>query len=102
MPDKNENSNKIKCSFCGKEQEQVRRIVAGPGVCICDECIELCQEIIEEDFIEVNDVEPQDIPKPKEIKTILDEFVIGQEMAKKSMATTKRPEISYPNGNITS
>ena len=74
MPDKNDNnSNKIKCSFCGKEQEQVRRIVAGPGVCICDECIELCQEIIEEDFIEVRDVEPQDIPKPLEIKNILDE-----------------------------
>ena len=50
MPDKSENTTKIKCSFCGKEQEQVRRIVAGPGVCICDECIELCQEIIEEDF----------------------------------------------------
>lgn len=86
MPDKNDNTNKIKCSFCGKEQEQVRRIVAGPGVCICDECIELCQEIIEEDFIEVRDVEPQDIPKPQEIKNILDEFVIGQDMAKKSMA----------------
>ena len=86
MSDKNENSNKIKCSFCGKEQEQVRRIVAGPGVCICDECIELCQEIIEEDFTEVRDIEPQDIPKPKEVKAILDDFVIGQKMAKKSMA----------------
>ncbi len=86
MPDKHEHQNKIKCSFCGKEQEQVRRIVAGPGVCICDECIELCQEIIEEDFSENVTPEPQEIPKPKEIKSILDEFVIGQEMAKKSMA----------------
>jgi ATP-dependent Clp protease ATP-binding subunit ClpX len=88
MPDKDkhENQNKIKCSFCGKEQEQVRRIVAGPGVCICDECIELCQEIIEEDFSESAAPEPQEVPKPKEIKAILDEFVIGQEQAKKSMA----------------
>jgi ATP-dependent Clp protease ATP-binding subunit ClpX len=88
MPDKDkhENQNKIKCSFCGKEQEQVRRIVAGPGVCICDECIELCQEIIEEDFSESVSPEPQEIPKPREIKAILDEFVIGQEQAKKSMA----------------
>ena len=88
MPDKDkhENQNKIKCSFCGKEQEQVRRIVAGPGVCICDECIELCQEIIDEDFSESAAPEPQEIPKPKDIKAILDEFVIGQEQAKKSMA----------------
>jgi len=88
MPDKdkNDNQSKIKCSFCGKEQEQVRRIVAGPGVCICDECIELCQEIIEEDFSDNITPEPQEVPKPKEIKAILDEFVIGQEMAKKSMA----------------
>ncbi len=86
MPDKHENQTKIKCSFCGKEQEQVRRIVAGPGVCICDECIELCQEIIEEDFSESVTPEPHEIPKPKEIKAVLDDFVIGQEMAKKSMA----------------
>ncbi len=88
MPDKDkhDNQSKIKCSFCGKEQEQVRRIVAGPGVCICDECIELCQEIIDEDFSESIAPEPKEIPKPVEIKGVLDQFVIGQESAKKAMA----------------
>lgn len=77
----------LKCSFCGKTQEQVKRLVAGPGVYICDECIELCSEIIEEEFEETrNDTELNDIPKPKEIKAVLDQYVIGQEAAKKSMA----------------
>ncbi len=77
----------LKCSFCGKTQEQVKRLVAGPGVYICDECIELCSEIIEEEFEETKgDAELNDIPKPKEIKEILDQYVIGQEVAKKSLA----------------
>ncbi|MGI6778816.1 MAG: ATP-dependent Clp protease ATP-binding subunit ClpX [Acetivibrionales bacterium] len=77
----------LKCSFCGKTQEQVKRLVAGPGVYICDECIELCSEIIEEEFEEAkNDTELNDIPKPKEIKDILNQYVIGQEEAKKSLA----------------
>lgn len=77
----------IKCSFCGKAQEQVKRLVAGPGVYICDECIELCSEIIEEEFDETRvDDSFSDIPKPKEIKAILDQYVIGQENAKKSLA----------------
>ncbi len=77
----------LKCSFCGKTQEQVKRLVAGPGVYICDECIELCSEIIEEEFDETKaDAELNDIPKPKEIKVILDQYVIGQEAAKKSLA----------------
>ncbi|MGE5472641.1 MAG: ATP-dependent Clp protease ATP-binding subunit ClpX [Ignavibacteriales bacterium] len=77
----------LKCSFCGKTQEQVKRLVAGPGVYICDECIELCSEIIEEEFEETREVdELNDIPKPKEIKDILDQYVIGQERAKKSLA----------------
>lgn len=77
----------LKCSFCGKTQEQVKRLVAGPGVYICDECIELCSEIIEEEFEEAREVdELNDIPKPKEIKDILDQYVIGQEKAKKSLA----------------
>jgi ATP-dependent Clp protease ATP-binding subunit ClpX len=77
----------LKCSFCGKTQEQVKRLVAGPGVYICDECIELCSEIIEEEFEEAKaDTELNDIPKPKEIKAILDQYVIGQEAAKKSLA----------------
>ncbi len=77
----------VKCSFCGKTQEQVKRLVAGPGVYICDECIELCSEIIEEEFEDIKiDAEISDIPKPKDIKAILDQYVIGQESAKKSLA----------------
>ncbi len=76
----------LKCSFCGKTQDQVRKLVAGPGVYICDECIELCNEIIEEEFSDEVEVELKDIPKPKEIRAILDQYVIGQEDAKKSLA----------------
>jgi ATP-dependent Clp protease ATP-binding subunit ClpX len=77
----------LKCSFCGKTQDQVKRLVAGPGVYICDECIELCSEIIEEEFDDIRaDAEVGDIPKPKEIKAILDQYVVGQEKAKKSLA----------------
>lgn len=76
----------LKCSFCGKLQEQVKKLVAGPGVYICDECIELCNEIIEEELSENVDLELRDVPKPKEIKDILDQYVIGQEEAKKSLA----------------
>ena len=76
----------LKCSFCGKSQEQVRKLVAGPGVYICDECIELCNEIIEEEFSEDIEVELKDVPKPTEIRQILDQYVIGQEEAKKSLS----------------
>ncbi len=76
----------LKCSFCGKTQEQVRKLVAGPGVYICDECIELCNEIIEEEFSEEAEVELKDVPKPKDIRAILDQYVIGQDDAKKSLA----------------
>lgn len=76
----------IKCSFCGKTQDQVRKLVAGPGVYICDECIELCNEIIEEEFSEDVEVELKDVPKPKDICAILDQYVIGQFEAKKSLA----------------
>jgi ATP-dependent Clp protease ATP-binding subunit ClpX len=76
----------LKCSFCGKLQDQVKKLVAGPGVYICDECIELCNEIIEEELNEDFGLELGDIPKPKEIKGILDQYVIGQESAKKSLA----------------
>lgn len=81
-----EDKKQLKCSFCGKNQEQVRRLIAGPGVYICDECIELCQEIIDEEFDEEVDVELEDIPRPAQIKEFLDQYVIGQEPAKKSMA----------------
>lgn len=77
----------LKCSFCGKTQEQVKRLVAGPGVYICDECIELCSEIIGEEFENTSvDIQMDEIPKPIEIKNILDQYVIGQEKAKKTMA----------------
>lgn len=77
----------LKCSFCGKSQEQVKRLVAGPGVYICDECIELCSEIIEEEFEDTKiDAEVNEIPKPKEIREILDQYVIGQDTAKRSLA----------------
>ena len=62
----------MKCSFCGKAQEQVRKLVAGPGVYMCDECIELCNEIIEEEFSGEEEVDFQNVPKPKEIAKILD------------------------------
>ncbi|TZE81716.1 ATP-dependent Clp protease ATP-binding subunit ClpX [Calorimonas adulescens] len=79
---KYENQKQLKCSFCGKTQDQVKRLVAGPGVYICDECIELCQEIIEEEFEEDADIELSELPKPKDIKAYLDDYVIGQENAK--------------------
>jgi ATP-dependent Clp protease ATP-binding subunit ClpX len=76
----------LKCSFCGKVQEQVKKLIAGPGVYICDECIELCNEIIEEELNEDVDVDLGSVPKPKEIKSILDQYVIGQEEAKKTLS----------------
>ena len=86
MP-KYDEKKQLKCSFCGKTQEQVKRLVAGPGVYICDECIELCSEIIDEEFDEIKtETELNNIPKPKEIKSVLDQYVIGQELAKKTLA----------------
>ncbi|MCK9221683.1 MAG: ATP-dependent protease ATP-binding subunit ClpX [Limnochordia bacterium] len=76
----------VKCSFCGKQQEQVKKIIAGPGVYICDECIELCTEIIEEELSDDLDVELHSVPKPADIKAILDQYVIGQEQAKKVLS----------------
>ena len=83
-----ESGDLLKCSFCGKSQKQVRKLIAGPGVYICDECIELCNEIIEEELGEAaaKTVEDIDLPKPREIKGFLDEYVIGQDQAKKALA----------------
>jgi ATP-dependent Clp protease ATP-binding subunit ClpX len=81
-----DDKGQLKCSFCGKAQDQVKRLVAGPGVYICDECIELCNEIIEEELSEEAEVKIKDIPKPKQIKEALDEYVIGQDRAKRIMA----------------
>jgi len=86
MANYSDDTKQLKCSFCGKAQEQVRRLVAGPGVYICNECIELCKEIIEEDYQDASTFEMGDIPKPAEIVTALDEYVIGQKLAKKNLA----------------
>ncbi|MDH4159525.1 MAG: ATP-dependent Clp protease ATP-binding subunit ClpX [Actinomycetota bacterium] len=76
----------LKCSFCGKSQKQVKKLIAGPGVYICDECIDLCNEIIEEELSESSDLKWDELPKPREIYDFLDEYIIGQESAKKSLA----------------
>ncbi|HLS52990.1 MAG TPA: ATP-dependent Clp protease ATP-binding subunit ClpX [Tissierellaceae bacterium] len=76
----------LRCSFCGKPQDQVRRLIAGPNVYICNECIELCQEIIEEEFIDSYDYGMDEVPIPAEIKDTLDEYVIQQERAKRTLA----------------
>ena len=76
----------LKCSFCGKSQKQVRKLIAGPGVYICDECIELCNEIIEEEFASSEEIVFTELPKPYEIKAYLDDYVVGQEEAKKKLS----------------
>ncbi|MGB5110344.1 MAG: ATP-dependent Clp protease ATP-binding subunit ClpX [Mycobacterium sp.] len=76
----------LKCSFCGKSQKQVKKLIAGPGVYICDECIDLCNEIIEEELADADDVKLDELPKPAEIRDFLEGYVIGQETAKKTLA----------------
>lgn len=82
----NDEKTQLKCSFCGKSQEQVRKLVAGPSVYICDECIDLCSEIVEEELGHEEEVDLKSIPKPMEIRATLDSYVIGQDSAKKSLA----------------
>ncbi|UJL44987.1 ATP-dependent protease ATP-binding subunit ClpX [Virgibacillus sp. NKC19-16] len=82
----NEEKGQLKCSFCGKSQDQVRKLVAGPGVYICDECIELCTEIVEEELGTEEEIELKEIPKPREIMETLDDYVIGQDKAKKNLS----------------
>ncbi|TDQ46883.1 ATP-dependent Clp protease ATP-binding subunit ClpX [Actinorugispora endophytica] len=76
----------LKCSFCGKSQKQVKKLIAGPGVYICDECIELCNEIIEEELADATELKWDSLPKPREIYEFLDSYVIGQEQAKKALS----------------
>ena len=83
---KYEGSELLKCSFCGKSQKQVKKLIAGPGVYICDECIELCNEIIEEELSDTEEVSFTELPKPHEIFEFLDSYVIGQDRAKKVLS----------------
>ena len=83
---KYDEKKQLKCSFCGKNQDQVKRLIAGPGVYICDECIELCSEIIADETEETVEFEANTLSKPQEIKAYLDDYVIGQERAKKALS----------------
>lgn len=84
MPKQEE--KQFKCSFCGKSQDQVKRIIAGPGVYICDECVSLCSEIIKEEVDDIEEYIEGNLPKPKEMMAILDDYVIGQNKAKKALS----------------
>ena len=76
----------LHCSFCGKGQREVRKLIAGPAVYICDECVKICQEIIAEDTYADLDILKEEVPRPREIKNFLDDYVIGQDVAKKKLA----------------
>ncbi len=76
----------LKCSFCGKSQKQVKKLIAGPGVYICDECIDLCNEIIEEELSESSELKWDELPKPQEIYEFLDSYVVGQDTSKKTLS----------------
>ncbi len=106
MTQKSGNGDQLTCSFCGKEQEEVKKLIAGPAVYICDECIELCKDIIaEEAQLEEAPLGSGKLPKPVEIKDVLDDFVIGQERAKKVLAVAvynhyKRVEVAEKAGDV--
>ena len=86
MPRVGESGDLLKCSFCGKSQKQVKKLIAGPGVYICDECIDLCNEIIEEELAETSEFTFDELPKPSEISEFLNSYVVGQDHAKRSLA----------------
>src|ERR671931_15357 len=95
----------LKCSFCGKSQKQVKKLIAGPGVYICDECIDLCNEIIEEELSETSELKLEELPKPREIYEFLDDYVIGQEQAKKVLSVAvynhyKRIQVGQKNDDV--
>src|SRR6056297_2661619 len=98
--DHDHEDGELKCSFCGKSQDQVKKLVAGPGVYICDECIELCNEIVEEELDEELELEFESVPKPKEIKEYLDQYVIGQDRAKKSLSVAVYNHYKRVNSNM--
>ena len=105
MPRTREGNGILRCSFCGKSQNDVRKLIAGPTVYICDECIELCNDIIAEEWEEEKSRELRSLPKPSEIKTVLDQYVVGQERAKKVLAVAvhnhyKRIESGSGTGDV--
>ncbi|HDH03732.1 MAG TPA: ATP-dependent Clp protease ATP-binding subunit ClpX [Actinobacteria bacterium] len=113
MPKFGEGGDLLKCSFCGKSQKQVKKLIAGPGVYICDECIDLCNEIIEEEFSTTEELEFSELPKPADILAFLDDYVIGQNRAKRVLSVAvynhykrvragqaRRDEIELAKSNI--
>jgi ATP-dependent Clp protease ATP-binding subunit ClpX len=96
---KYDEKKQLKCSFCGKNQDQVRRLIAGPGVYICDECIELCSEIIADEFEDTLQLDVNTLPKPADIKNYLDQYVIGQNGSKKSLAVAVYNHYKRINSN---
>ena len=86
MPKFGDGGDLLKCSFCGKSQKQVKKLIAGPGVYICDECIDLCNEIIEEELAETPELKLEDLPKPREIYEFLNDYIVGQDQAKKVLS----------------
>jgi ATP-dependent Clp protease ATP-binding subunit ClpX len=99
---KYDEKKQLKCSFCGKSQDQVKRLIAGPGVYICDECIDLCSEIIADEFEETVEFDAKALPKPQEIKNYLDDYVVGQESAKKALSVAVYNHYKRVNSNDTS
>lgn len=96
---KYDDKKQLKCSFCGKNQDQVKRLIAGPGVYICDECIELCSDIIADEFEETIELDTKSLPKPREIKNYLDSYVIGQERAKRALSVAVYNHYKRVNSN---
>src|SRR5262245_22045528 len=97
-----ESNEQLLCSFCGKSQRQVKKLIAGPGVYICDECIDLCNEIIDEELTAPPTFELENLPKPREIYDVLQEYVVGQEGAKRALSVAvynhyKRVQMSSSN-----
>jgi ATP-dependent Clp protease ATP-binding subunit ClpX len=86
MAKTHESNEQLLCSFCGKSQRQVKKLIAGPGVYICDECIDLCNEIIDEELTAPVSFDPESLPRPREIYDVLNDYVVGQEEAKRTLA----------------